>query len=79
MSLICKTFVTWWRSSVNTSPANPDTGEVEVQRGETSVKLHKFLLSAVQPCEVKLVSDVSQQSRPSKTKAELLADGQCEV
>jgi hypothetical protein len=64
---------------VNTSPANSDTGERPVEQEGTGLKLPRFLLSAVQPCEVELVSDASQQSQPSKTRAELLADGQCEV
>jgi hypothetical protein len=64
---------------VNTSPANIGTDEAHVERQEVDVEWPKFLLSAVQPCQVRLVCDASQQSQPSKTKAELLADGQCEV
>jgi hypothetical protein len=64
---------------VNTSPANIDTDEAHVERQEADAAWPTFLLSAVQPCQVKLVPDASQQSQPSKTKAELLADGQCEV
>jgi len=41
--------------------------------------LPDFLLSAVQPCRVKLTPLPSEQTPPTKTKAELLADGQCEV
>lgn len=41
--------------------------------------LPEFLLSPVHPCVVELISDTDQQTQPSKTKAELLADGQCEV
>jgi len=64
---------------VNTSPASSNTGEAQANGRDTDVKLREFMLSTVQPCEVKLVPDASQQTQPSKTKAELLADGQCEV
>lgn len=64
---------------MNTSPPDSETGEVLVEQKEDDGRLPRFLLSAMQPCEVRLVSDASQQSSPSKTKAELLADGQCEV
>ncbi len=39
----------------------------------------KFLLSLVLSCVVELVPDATQQTYPSRTKVELLADGQCEV
>lgn len=64
---------------MNTSPANSNVDQAQVKGRDTDVKLREFMLSTVQPCEVTLVSDASQQTQPSKTKAELLADGQCEV
>jgi hypothetical protein len=64
---------------VNTSPANPGADPVCVEQPTPTARLPRFLLSAVQPCEVVIVPDVSEQSPPSKTQAELLADGQCEV
>lgn len=48
------------------------------QPGETDT-LPDFLLSAVPPCVVELIADPEAQTQPSKTRAELLADGQCEV
>ena len=48
------------------------------QHGEEGV-LPEFLLSATPPCVVELVLYPRQQTQPSKTEAELLADGQCEV
>jgi hypothetical protein len=64
---------------VNISPANSSTGEIPAERQPAQVRLPEFLLSAVRPCEVQLVPDTSEQTQPSKTEAELLADGQCEV
>jgi hypothetical protein len=43
------------------------------------VSLPEFLISSTSVYVVKLVSDEAQQTQPSKTRAELLADGQCEV
>jgi hypothetical protein len=51
--------------------------ELEHQHGKDA--LPEFLLSPVSPCLVELVPDPAQQTSPSKTQAELLADGQCEV
>jgi hypothetical protein len=48
------------------------------QQGEDRA-LPEFLLSPMPPCVVELVPDATQQTQPSKTRAELLADGQCEV
>ena len=64
---------------MNTSPADEKPRGVPAEPQGLGPKLPRFLLSAAQPCEVQLISDASQQSQPSKTKAELLADGQCEV
>lgn len=60
----------------NRSPAGKQGG-IE-QSGKGGI-LPEFLLSFVSPCIVELVPNVGQQTQPSKTKAELLADGQCEV
>ena len=64
---------------MNTLPVKSNPNKVHTDQQETGNKLPDFLLTAVQPCEVKLVSDLSKQTQSSKTKAELLADGQCEV
>jgi hypothetical protein len=58
-----------------TPPPSTDLGSQQVEDGT----LPEFLLSPVSPCLVQLVSDPVQQTRPSRTEAELLADGQCEV
>jgi hypothetical protein len=63
---------------VNTSPVESSKGEGQVEQPELG-RLPGFLLSWALPCQVTLISDVSQQSPPSMTEAELLADGQCEV
>jgi len=60
----------------------PDPNQATpVPQGEMADEsgLPDFLLSAVQPCRVKLTPLPSEQTPPTKTKAELLADGQCEV
>ncbi len=64
---------------MNISPAKPVVDPAEFEPDSRPDRLPKFLLSAVQPCQVVLVSDGAEQSPPSKTQAELLADGQCEV
>lgn len=64
---------------MNTLLPNPDQDLSASQAHQQSVELPAFLLSTVQPCQVKLVASLSAQTRPTKTKAELLADGQCEV
>jgi len=64
---------------VNTSQANSNVRKTPADEHTAGLKLAEVLLSVVPPCEVTLVSDPSQQSQPSKTRAELLADGQCEV
>ena len=64
---------------MNTSPVELGRGEGQVEQREPVGRLPDFLLSWALPCQVTLISDVSQQSLPSMTEAELLADGQCEV
>jgi hypothetical protein len=66
---------------VNTLQKNktpPPNTNPESQHGEEGA-LPEFLLSAMPPCLVELVLDPAQQTRPSRTEAELFADGQCEV
>ena len=64
---------------MNTLPLDPKVPEAQLEQKEEKASLPQFLLSIVPPCKVELVSKVSRQTQPSKTKAELLADGQCEV
>ncbi|MBN2145923.1 MAG: hypothetical protein JW726_00990 [Anaerolineales bacterium] len=65
---------------MNTSPRRePQTAPCEADAQVADSSLPDFLLSALQPCLVALTSQVNEQTPPSKTKAELLADGQCEV
>lgn len=56
----------------SSSPEPPSDGDQENP-------LPAYLLSPAPPCTVELVPDAAQQTPPSKTEAELLADGQCEV
>jgi hypothetical protein len=66
---------------VNTPPENnkPSVGiDPHGQQIKDRV-LPEFLLSPVSPCTVELVPDAVLQTQPSRTEAELMADGQCEV
>ncbi len=64
---------------MNTSPANSGKNPAGAKMPEPGPRLPVFVLSKVTPCEVEIVQDARKQSEPSKTEAELLADGQCEV
>ncbi len=72
-------FVISWRILVNTLPDNSIPKQEKLSSQDQQVRFPAFLLSSAPLCTVKLVDRVDEQTTPSKTRAELLADGQCEV
>lgn len=67
---------------MNTSQQNyepPVSPPGKAGQPDEDKSIPEFLLSPVPTCVVELVLDAVQQTRPSKTETELLADGQCEV
>ncbi len=64
---------------MNTSPAESSKGHVEIDKRPPEPRLPRFVLSSIAACQVEIVQDQTEQTRPSRTEAELLADGQCEV
>lgn len=64
---------------MSTLPDREATDQLQPESPETDARLPEFLLSAVRPCRVELIVDPDRQTAPSRSRAELLADGQCEV
>ncbi len=64
---------------MNTLPNNSVPKQEKLHPQDQDGEFPAFLLSATPPCVVKLVASVENQTIPSKSRAELLADGQCEV
>lgn len=64
---------------MNTSPADSDPEHLKANRAQPETRLPSFVLSKVSACPVEIIWDADKQTWPSKTEAELLADGQCEV
>ncbi len=64
---------------MNTLPINSNQKPAVDKQPQVETKMPSFLLSKVPPCQVEIVVEAGQETQPSKTEAELLADGQCEV
>ena len=64
---------------MNTLPSPAQNEGPQREPEAAAADLPDFLLSAAPPCQVELIADPRRQTRPSRTWAELLADGQCEV
>ena len=60
-------------------PAKPGADPTSAEELREFENLSEFMLSITPPYSVVLVTEPEQQTQPSKTQAELLADGQCEV